>query len=140
MGIRGPLPDRILDKIDLAERKASGLGLTAAEGEAEQNITLERNEQARFRSWLERNELPYAWSRTDKKTRTNLGVPDFTIACFRLAIEFKLNGRKLTPEQERWKALHEARGGTYNIVPSYVEAVKVIGRYAPELTLGELFR
>jgi hypothetical protein len=128
MGIdKSQLTDAIRTRMEPAELKALGkAGRTFAQCEAERLDKLEREDHRQFIGWLERNEYAYAHNRTDKRATTNLGVPDFLVGCrVGLAIEFKRKGGRLSTEQTRWRARHEARGGTYRIVCSYQEAVGI---------------
>jgi hypothetical protein len=119
------IPDNILRLMDPRDRPKGNAGLTSEQGEAKRLLKLEREEHGRFVNFLERNQIAYTHSRTDKRTTANLGVADFLIPCYRLAIEFKRHGGKLSVEQDRWRLRHEARGGIYRVVCSYQEAVAI---------------
>jgi hypothetical protein len=129
MGIeRNQLTDAIRARMEPAELKVLGkAGRTFAQCEAERLDKLEREDHRAFIGWLERNEYAYAHNRTDKRATTNLGVPDFLIGCrVGLALEFKRSkGGRLSTEQTRWRARHEARGGIYRVVCTYQEAVGI---------------
>jgi hypothetical protein len=120
------LPDHLKEKIaDPAERKRHGL--THSQSLVRDWLVLERKEHHKFLAHLERYEFAYIHSRTDKRTRQNLGVPDFLIGCrIGLAIEFKRRGGRLSPEQEEWRTMHEARGGIYHVVETYQEALDIL--------------
>jgi hypothetical protein len=119
------ITDNILRLMDPRDRPKGNAGLTFGQCEAKRLARLEREEHGRFVNFLERNQIAYAHSRTDKRTTANLGVADFLIPCYRLAIEFKRPGGKLSAEQECWRRRHEARGGIYRVVCSYQEAVAI---------------
>lgn len=79
----------------------------------------------------------YVHSRTDKRTTTALGVPDFIIAGksdsnfdgepVTYWIEVKKRGGKLTPEQTITKHLLTALGHRYATVYSFAEFLEAIG-------------
>jgi hypothetical protein len=120
------ITDNILRLMDPRDRPKGNAGLTFEQGEANRLARLEREDHRQFIGWLERNEYAYAHNRTDKRSTTNLGVPDFLIGCrIGLAIEFKRRGARLSAEQEVWRRRHEARGGIYRVVCSYQEAVAI---------------
>jgi hypothetical protein len=56
-----------------------------------------------FEAWLRLNEIPFVHSRTDKKSTTAVGTPDFVILLEGrgFAIELKGPGGRLTAEQEK---------------------------------------
>jgi hypothetical protein len=124
----GQIPEPMLEKMAPAERRRLGkAGRTRIEIDQHNALKLERQDHNLFCGYLERNEYAYAHNRTDKRSTTNLGVPDFLIGCrLGLAIEFKRPGCHLTPEQEQWRRRHEARGGLYWIVYDYAKAVAIL--------------
>ncbi len=76
----------------------------------------------RGRRWL------YVHSRTDQKTTTAKGVPDFI--CFPpngkgFFVEVKTRVGKLTPEQQAFKFVAELSGYRYEIVRSFKEWLQV---------------
>jgi hypothetical protein len=120
------ITDNILRLMDPRDRPKGNAGLTFEQGEANRLVRLEREDHRQFIGWLERNEYAYAHNRTDKRSTTNLGVPDFLVGCrIGLALEFKRRGARLSTEQEVWRRRHEARGGVYHVVCSYQEAVAI---------------
>jgi hypothetical protein len=124
MGVE--LNNRLLELLDPRDRPKGRAGWTSAEAAQKETTRLEREEQNSFRGWLERREFAYYHSGTHKPTSANLGVPDFIIGCrIGLAIEFKRKGGRLSLEQERWRTRHEARGGIYQVVTTYQQAVAV---------------
>jgi hypothetical protein len=77
----------------------------------------ERQLQGQIANLLNLREIAYCWHRTDKKSHATIGWPDFTASVFMqkltkndptdvvpvtvaLALEVKLPGKKLSPEQE----------------------------------------
>jgi len=109
--------------IDLSDRERLRISPSGG-GRTKMIRKLEGDEHQQFLGYLERNEYAYAHSRTDKPTTTNLGVPDFLVGA--LALEFKLPGNKLSPEQETWRRRHEARGHPYFVVSSYPQAIEIL--------------
>ncbi len=64
-----------------------------------------------FMHWMDAVRLPYRHDRTDKRTRTTPGEPDFLLAWYGkcLYIEVKVIGNTLSPEQnDRHKYLRAA--------------------------------
>lgn len=56
-----------------------------------------------FSAWLNKHELPYIHSRTDRRTSTALGDPDYLVAFMGhcLFLELKVGKNKLSPVQEK---------------------------------------
>lgn len=124
------LPDRLLKLMDPRDRPPGPAGLTAAAATDKNAQRLEREEQRLFCQWLNSHEssgeLSYDWSRTDKKTTRRLGALDFVIYCPEaktLFIEFKAEGRKMTPEQERQAILLNYLGFAVRVVRTAQEAI-----------------
>ena len=85
-----------------------------------------------FEQWLRLNEIPFVHSRTDKKSTTAVGIPDFVILDrgIGIAVELKGPGGDLTEAQTRTLFHWTQRG-----VPCLV-ATSVKG--AIEFTKGQL--
>ena len=72
---------------------------------------------------------PVVHSRTDQRTTTAKGVPDFVIFAERglvFAVECKTRKDKLTPEQIGWRVLLERNGHKYAVVRSFTEFQDVV--------------
>jgi hypothetical protein len=141
MGIKIPLPPNISRKIvDPADRKAIG---KAAETPEQSNDKfagkLEREEQKQFagllRLAMERGELIFDWSRTDRRTTNITGRADFWIAANNrfLQIEFKAATGRLSREQVVMKHCSEASGTDYNIVFRATEAFELLKQWLEEI-------
>ena len=89
----------------------------------------EKQEHVVLENWLNQRELFYDHQRMDRRTSNRKGIPDFIIGVcgLMICIEFKLHGRKLTPEQEEWrrKALEKSRV-QYYVLDSAVDAIRLL--------------
>jgi hypothetical protein len=137
MGITGPLPPNVTDKIDPAQRQAGGPRLQTNE-EAGQKAAerSERKEQKLFAGILrqrkERGELQYRWTATHKPNTDMPGVADFWIGANGrlLQLEFKAYpGARLSSEQKTEKECATAAGNDYRIVYSADEAVSILRKW-----------
>ena len=81
---------------------------------------LEREEQRKFALWCRAHGLGKSmiWHSTAHRTKNTLGCPDFVlaVACVTLYIEFKLPGKKLSPDQEAFALGLEAQGHKLHVV------------------------
>lgn len=70
-------------------------------------------------AWLDKHRVPYRHDRTDKRTVTTVGEPDFLITYMSrcLYIECKVGKNKLSPEQE--KRIAYLRGAGNKVVVAY---------------------
>lgn len=88
---------------------------------------------AAFIAWLKKAKIPFIHSRTDRRTTTRIGDPDFVLLwqgrC--LAIEVKVMGGKLRPEQLRRKDELEVARCTVKLCFSVEECI-----HATTLWLG----
>lgn len=96
----------------------------------------ERTEQRTFYNWLllheREGELVFDWSRTDRPTTRRLGALDFVIyasGARPLFIEFKSEGAKLRPEQERQVETLRALGFRVEIVHSALSAIELTQKH-----------
>ena len=109
------LPEKILRLLSPADRRSLGkAGLTAEEALQTARIKVERDLQNLIESYFRLRGVFAIRSRMDKKTTTPVGTPDFMLALDgeAIAIEAKLPGEKLTPEQEAMrKTLTESPNG-----------------------------
>lgn len=109
------LPDKVLRLLSPADRRSLGkAGLTAEEAVLAGRVKVERDLQNLIESYFRLRGVFAIRSRMDKKTTTPVGTPDFMLALDgeAIAIEAKLPGEELTPEQETMrKILTEAPNG-----------------------------
>lgn len=110
------------ERLDLGK-----VGVTRAEADAKAVAKAERQLQSQLAQYLGLRNIYYTWHRTDKRSTAAPGTPDFII-CYHghyVALEVKVGGGKLTPEQE--EALSKIRkcGGVAHVVRS-LHDVRVI--------------
>lgn len=128
------LKDRQVDMIgDPAQRrevvKRRGFD-TTAKNAAKQEYKLEEALHNDFISWLNRHELAYVHAAMKKRSTIQKGCPDFTVTAgerygYRsLYIEFKLPGKKLSPEQESYIAELQRKGCKVLICYDYETATR----------------
>ena len=93
---------------------------------------------AMIRKLLDGLGILYVRSRTDKRTTQQKGVPDFLMGiqspdglCWPVAWECKVEGRKLSEEQELWKldATRGRNGWHYSVIHNLTEACASLARY-----------
>jgi hypothetical protein len=114
------LPDHIIELMTPEDRKALGRKvMTVKEAGEKQARGHELQHHKDLVQWLTLNGWLYVHSRTDKRTTTAKGVPDFIIfyAGKVLCVELKAPGRYLTKEQEAWR--HECRNAGHEYLVSY---------------------
>ena len=121
------LPDHIIDKIaDPAERKRH---LTWNEAVKRDNHRRELRLHSDFSGFLKRHEDKIALvhhTNPTKRTRATVGEPDYAIHFMSgktLFLEFKVNGNKLSEEQEKIISRLIAAGFYVLITGSYEEAI-----------------
>lgn len=94
------LPENIRSRMAPETRKALHCP-TQPECDAKQERIAERKMHEQFEQWLRLHEIPFVHSRMDRKSTIREGWPDFS--CFKngatVFIEFKVEGKKPTPEQ-----------------------------------------
>lgn len=127
MGIKGPLPDRVLDKIDARERKPLGrAGRTSAEARAGAADKSEKAAQATFWNFTQLKGITVDPSAMHKKTTRRKGMADFP--CYYkgrvLFLEFKQPGGKLSAAQEEFRDEIESQGFPYRIAYSASQAIE----------------
>lgn len=131
------LPDNILRRMDKKDRVDLGkAGVTAEEANEKQQQRNEREVHRQIENWLRLKGIWFSHSRMDRKTTQALGTPDFIFSYIYMgamidkiptAVEVKVGGNKLTPEQESVRMSMLANGWTYHIVSS-LEQLKAITR------------
>lgn len=79
-----------------------------------------------FSKWLDSHGIPYVHSRTDKKTSTRCGDPDYFIfwCSHVVAIEIKVGRNKLSPAQQERIAYLRRAGNKVAIAYSIEEAIE----------------
>jgi hypothetical protein len=133
MGLRGPLPEHILQRMSAKDRAMLGPGgLTAPEAITSAQKRWEREEQRIFARELNRLELPFCWHRTDKRSRATLGCPDFIVGCAgkTVWIEFKVEGGTLSDEQTKFSTCLSRQRLQLHICHGAAEAIKLIKNLA----------
>ena len=103
---------RLMAKADRAPLGKAGMTMTEAQGVKDQRD--ERTLQFNMRNLLNLAGIFYLTSRMDKKTTMPVGMPDFIIIlpggkC--LAVEAKVAGGKVSPEQEEMFRKFERQTG-----------------------------
>lgn len=128
------LPENILKRLSPEDRKTLGKsGMLASEAQTKIDGKRESLVHRDIENWLRQRGIFFIHSRTDKKTTNANGTPDFIFMwCFYdyvdkahiytgMAIEVKVNGNNLSPEQLTVKAQMEANGWNYFVVASLDE-------------------
>ena len=82
--------------------------------------------------YLEMAGFPYGHDRTDKRTRTKIGEPDFRVYWKGrvLFVELKVIGGKLSPDQKKRHAQLEAAGCTVAVCYSVEEFITAVTTWA----------
>jgi hypothetical protein len=121
------LPDRILRRIDPAERRALGkAGRTIAECEEKNSFENERKLHNQFIGWLRRNGFGHFYhSNPVKRSTIEGGLPDFGIpAQGRILFgEFKVKPNGLSAVQARVFNEMRSAGNEVQVWHTYQEAV-----------------
>jgi len=125
------LPENFLKLISPEDRASLGpAGMTAAEASAKAERTNERKLQGQIASYLGLHQIPYFWTRTDKRTTALPGTPDF-ICCIDgkfVAFEVKTHEGKATPEQVLMMQAIDKANGFAIVVRSLDEVRNAISR------------
>ncbi len=133
----GDLTSKQLKMIPRDQRKQSGKsGETYDEAQARATHKSEREMQSMIRQWLDLQGWSFSWQRMDKRTRGKLGTPDFVICVpgstgpgnswrvgLFVAIECKMPGQQLKPDQEKERMKIVAAYGRYLVATSAKEAI-----------------
>lgn len=121
------LPENILKCLPAAKRRELGQQ-TAAETMAAAEVTCERELQKQILGYLRTRGITVFAQRMDRRTRGNLGQPDFLFAWAGapMAFEIKLPGRKLEPHQERMGVRLLQEGWFWAVVHSVEEAKAIL--------------
>ena len=128
------LPDNIRRLIDPAQRKELGL-LTNEEIDAAQDEKEELAHQKKLCGWLDSHEIAYWHSRTDKKTRTRLGTPDFVLVRGNRALVIEVKGPSgtLSPAQKAFQALLQSGQTPLHVSRSLQNSIALINAWIGEL-------
>jgi len=115
------LPDKVLRLIPAEQRRRflrGTAGMTADEALNAARVKSERDLQNLIESYFRVRNIVAIRSRMDKATTTPVGTPDFVLALRSraTAIEVKLPGEELEPEQARMKAAMTAGPNEWNWV------------------------
>lgn len=89
---------------------------------------LEKELQAQIAALLRRNDIWFAWSRSDKRTRNVVGTPDFLFVLEGkpFAWEVKVGNNKLSEEQAKAAGKMIFNGWRHRIIRNYKEALEII--------------
>jgi len=135
------LPDNILRCMSPSDRSNLGkAGLTAEEACAKASTRAERQQHNILISWLRLHDLWFWHARTDRRSSSTLGTPDFLVIeggrC--LPIELKVGSNKLSIEQGRVKEHLERHGTAVLIAYSAAEAIAVLKDWLGKNRAGRL--
>src|SRR5437667_2979595 len=116
------LPEHILVRLSESDRKALGQS-TKQETMQKGEQTAERDLQKLIYSELLRRGLFFHYSRSDRRTTTRLGTPDFALPIHGkyVAIECKTPTGFQTQEQLHVQTKIELQGGNYHLARSFDE-------------------
>jgi hypothetical protein len=123
------IPENILKCMSASDRRKYAKGqFTAMEVYEKVAKKDEKQEHNRFIGWLNRHDLDYTHSRTDKRATIKVGTPDFHVwhsarHCF---IEFKSEFGKLSQAQKNFIARQCERGTPILVTQSYIEASQFV--------------
>lgn len=131
------LPENILKCLSKEQREPLGKGFkTSAEANAKFEAKNEREIQKHIANYLRLKGIWFAQSRTDKKTTTALGQPDFIASCWLMsgnkliprpiAFEVKYQNGKLSDIQEKVKNHMELCGWEVFVVRSLQEVIEIL--------------
>jgi ribosomal protein S14 len=129
MGIRGPLPDHMLSKIELFQRKKHKLGVTYQESQAQQIYKTELEIHNQIWSFLRRNNFEdVEYSNPHRSTRARRGRPDFLICRDgrRLGLEIKVGSNKLSSDQSAFFEMAQRQNNRCVVCYDYQSAVREI--------------
>lgn len=123
------LPENILKHMSKADRAKLGkAGVLASEATEKFSAKREKDVQRDICNWLRQRDIFYFWSRTDRKTTTIKGTPDFAFLWpvedgkgDPTAVEVKIGKNALSDEQQRVRWLMEKEGWNYLVVNSLTE-------------------
>jgi hypothetical protein len=131
MGLQGPLPDHILDKIPKADRPQGKAGKTTRELAEWKEFDLERAHHKMFWNYCLLKDITVDYHNPTRKTTNTRGWPDFP--CYKngrvLFIEFKKPSGKLSQEQEEVRRELERQGFKYVVVYAASDAIEIADAY-----------
>ena len=137
------LPNNILKCMAPEDRKPLGkAGLTSEEALLREAFDRESKLQKLINNFLLLRGIHGVWASTHKKTTTKKGTPDFLFA-FRgvpVALEVKMEGRHLEPEQEamRQKLTDRTNGWRHYLVTSVEQVKRIIDLIESESNLKNM--
>jgi hypothetical protein len=124
------IPENLLRLMSAADRKVFGrAGWTIADVQERVDLRLERKLHADFSGFLRRHEDRIALvhhTNPTKRTRSTIGEPDYCIHFMSgktAFLEFKVNGNKLSRQQEIISAKLRSAGFQFLVTGSYEEAI-----------------
>jgi VRR-NUC domain-containing protein len=131
MGLRGPLPDHILEKVDKTQRPPGKAGKTTKELAQWKEFDLEKAHHRIFWNYCLLKDITTDYHNPTRKTTNKKGWPDFP--CYKngrvLFVEFKSPTGKLTKEQLEVRAELERQGFKYVVVYAASDAIEIADSY-----------
>lgn len=96
---------------------------------------LEKELQAQIAALLRRNDIWFAWSRSDKRTRNVVGTPDFLFVLEEkpFAWEVKIGNNKLSEEQAKTADKMILNGWRHRVIRNYAEALEILNFHTTNL-------
>lgn len=136
------LPDNILKRMEPSERAKLGRsGVLAQEAQDKFAANCEKQVHKHIENWLRQRDIFCIHSRTDRKTTNAVGTPDFVFTWYRtdrpcyeaiaIAIEVKVGGNTLSPEQVRVREQMARNGWFYFVVSSLPELISLLSTNDP---------
>ena len=125
----------MLELMQPEDRPKGRAGMIAAEGHERMVRKLERQEQATLVSWLNLNDLPYYHPNPVKRSRIQVGAPDFAVF-FRgqvIFLEFKVEGGRFSEAQETFIAKLIICGCLVFIPYNAAEAIEMLKQWKNSL-------
>lgn len=122
------LPDSFLKCMKPADKPRGNAGLTTQEASDKGLNKLEREVHKEISNWLRLHGIPCFHARTDKRSTIDVGLPDYALAAAGtpVCLEVKVGGRKLTQEQENFRAQLLANGWHYHVVHSLPDVIAIV--------------
>ncbi len=94
----------------------------------------------KFIEWLDEREIPFIHSRTDKRTTTKRGEPDFYVFWMGrvIGVEIKVDKNKLSTHQEKRIAYLRKSGNRVEVCHSVEECIEATEAMLVESTLTQM--
>jgi hypothetical protein len=130
------LPDNLLRRIHPDDRKALGkAAMTSEEAILSAKITSEKKMQDTIAALLKHKNIEFLRQRMDKPTSGRAGWPDFTFAIngVPIAVECKLPGETLAPDQCDCHAAMQRNGWVTYMVTSVFEVHMIVSHHLKQI-------